>query len=71
MIILSESQIQRQDIVDNAIFRLVQDINPSPQVIDWDIEMIGNIRDEIEYWLVERLKVCKPEEFYFFQEESK
>ena len=44
---MTDEQLERQDFVDNAIFSLIQDINPTAEAISWDIEMIGNIRDVI------------------------
>lgn len=44
---LTDEQLKRQDFVDNAIFSLIQHLNPTDQVIDWDIEMIGNVRDAL------------------------
>lgn len=54
---LSESQLKRQDFVDNAIYELLHTLNPSQQEIEWDIEVIGGIRDVIRHWLVERLAI--------------
>ncbi|MDP3049698.1 MAG: hypothetical protein Q8N12_09785, partial [Thermodesulfovibrionales bacterium] len=54
---LTAEQIKRQDSVDNAIYQLVREINPTADEIRWDIEMIGEVRDVIEDWLVERLKI--------------
>jgi hypothetical protein len=45
---LSDSQIKRQDNVDNAIYDLLNEVNPSQQKIEWNIEMIGEIRDLIQ-----------------------
>lgn len=61
---LSDRQLRRQDLVDNAIFTLLQRLNPTNKPIDWNIEMIGEIRDNIRYWLVERLKICEEMAFY-------
>jgi len=61
---LNNKQIERQDYVDNAVFQLIRDINPISKDISWNIEMIGEIRDNIRYWLVERLKVCEEMTFY-------
>ena len=66
---LSDEQISRQDFVDNAVFQLIQDINPTSKELSWDIEMIGEIRDNIRYWLVERLKICEEMTFYPYIEE--
>lgn len=38
---LTEEQIKRQDYVDNAIYQLIQSVNPTDKDIAWDIEMIG------------------------------
>ncbi|MDO9289891.1 MAG: hypothetical protein Q7T83_13990, partial [Thermodesulfovibrionales bacterium] len=42
---LTEEQIKRQDSVDNAIYQLIQELNPTADEIRWDIEMIGEVRD--------------------------
>ena len=60
---LTEEQIKRQDYVDNAIYQLVREINPVDKEIAWDIEMIGDVRDVIEDWLVERLKLTDEQVF--------
>jgi hypothetical protein len=44
---LNKKQIERQDFVDNVIFELLQTVNPTNQKLDWDIEIIGRIRDMI------------------------
>jgi hypothetical protein len=61
---LTEDQINRQDFVDNGIFDLVKRLIPSTKEIEWDIEMIGDIRDTIQHWLVDRYKIAEELEFY-------
>jgi len=61
---LTDERIKRQDFVDNAVFDLICEINPADKNLEWNIEMIGEIRDDIRYWLVERLKVCEEMTFY-------
>ncbi len=61
---LTEEQIKRQDSVDNAIYQLIQELNPTADEIRWDIEMIGDVRDVIEDWMVERLKITDEKSFY-------
>jgi len=56
---LTDKQLERQDFVDNAIFSLIQQLNPTNQVIDWDIEMIGNVRDSIVEDLQNKLKITE------------
>jgi hypothetical protein len=60
----SEDQIKRQDFVDNEIYDLVKRLIPSTRAIEWDIEMIADIRDTIQHWLVDRYKIVNELEFY-------
>jgi hypothetical protein len=43
---------------------LISDINPTSTELFWNIEMIGEVRDNIRYWFVERLKICEEMAFY-------
>jgi hypothetical protein len=61
---LSEGQIKRQDFVDNQIYDLVKRLIPSTREIEWDIEMIADIRDTIQHWLVDQYKIVDEFEFY-------
>ncbi len=64
MKIFSEDQIKRQDFVDNEIYDLVKRLNPSKREIEWDIEMIGDVRDTIQHWLFDRYRPFDELEFY-------
>ncbi len=66
---LSKEQIKRQDLVDNAIFQLIQEVNPSNTDISWNIELIGTIRDAMQTIFVENLALCNKETFYPFLKE--
>ena len=61
---LKEDQIKRQDFVDNQIYDVVRRLIPSEREIEWDIEMIADIRDTIQHWLVDRYKMVDELEFY-------
>ena len=61
---LTKKQIERQDFVDNEIYRLLQTLNPSGRSINWNIEAIASIREQIRHWLVERYKVTDERPFY-------
>ena len=69
MLKFTEEQLRRQDFVDNGIFDLIQNLNPTSTEIEWDIEVIGQIRDRIRYLLVERLQICDEMSFYPYLEE--
>lgn len=60
---LTDEQIDRQDLVDNAIFSLLNEIIPSKVDLNWDIELIGNVRDCIQREFTER-NICSAQEFY-------
>jgi hypothetical protein len=60
----TEDQINRQDFVDNGIYDLVKRLTPSTKKIEWGIEMIADIRDTIQHWLVDKYKIVDEFEFY-------
>ncbi|MDP8228233.1 MAG: hypothetical protein P9M15_02130 [Candidatus Electryoneaceae bacterium] len=68
---LTESQITRQDYVDNKIFELIHNLIPSDKELDWNLEMIADIRETIRYWLVDRCQLLDEQEFYPFIEEGR
>jgi DNA polymerase sigma len=61
---LSEEQIKRQDFVDNEIYDLVKRLTPLKSEIEWNIEMIGEIRDTIQHWLIDKYKIVDELEYY-------
>ena len=63
---LTEEQIRRQDLVDNAIYQLIQIVSPDDKNIEWDISMIGDVRDVIREWIVEIMKITDEQTFYSF-----
>ena len=68
---LNAAQLERQDLVDSLILQLIEDLTPYENLIQHDAEMIGEVRDVIGHWLVERLEIMSAQEFYpTLQEES-
>ena len=61
---LTRNELERQDFVDNRIFELLRSVNPSMRSLRWNIEMIGDVRDVIETWLVHRHQCCSSQAFY-------
>jgi DNA polymerase sigma len=61
---LTKHQIDQQDMIDNCIYHFIQSINPSDKEISWDIEMIGDVRDVLKEWFVDRLNLTTEQEFY-------
>ena len=62
---LTKIQIDQQDFVDNTIFDSLKTLNPTTKELDWDIEMIGSIRDVIQGWIIEKMD-CSEQEFYSY-----
>lgn len=67
---LTEKEINRQDYVDNQIYKLIVEINPTQALIPWDIEMIGDIRNKLKIWIVDEMALCEEQEFYPYVEEE-
>ncbi len=61
---LTKNQLKRQDFVDNTIHELLRSLNPSQEEIEWNIELIGEIRDVVRQVLVEHLEVTDEMTFY-------
>jgi len=59
---LTQKQIERQDFVDNSIFALLQTLNTTDKLIDWDIEIIA------EKWLEMKNVGRRGVEYYFKRE---
>jgi hypothetical protein len=59
-----KQKIEQQDLVDNAIFDLIQTLNPTDKKIEWDIKHITEIRMVLENLYVNELKLCTEDEFY-------
>ncbi len=61
---LTKKQIERQDFVDNEVFELIQKLLPSSKKIEWDIEVIGTVRDAIREQIVDKQKLMSESRFY-------
>lgn len=57
----NEEVARRQDLVDNAIFEMLRDV--SINEIEWDIEMIGAVRDTV-FQVLEKKYGTKESVFY-------
>jgi hypothetical protein len=62
-----EYETYRQDKVDNAIFDMVKDITPIGY-LQWDMELIGEIRDVILEYVVNQKKWMTEQQFYPYRE---
>ncbi len=60
---MSDAQIERQDFVDNQIFNVLNKLNPTRANLDWDIEMIADVRDCIQAWITEKVAI-DAQDFY-------
>ncbi len=56
--------IARQDFVDNKIFELVNELLPQHKKIDWDIEVIADVRDAVFSAVSEKVGGLGERKFY-------
>ncbi len=63
---LTKKQLERQDFVDNEVFDLIKKLIPADKAkkLQWDIEMIGEVRDMIRIYAVNHKKLMSEQEFY-------
>jgi hypothetical protein len=57
-------KIERWDLVDNSIFELLNNLNPTDKKINWDIKIISEIRLSIQNYFTDELKICTKRKFY-------
>lgn len=63
---LIREDIERQDFVDNEIYELINQLNPTSKNIEWNIENIARIRDLLKEVYVDEMNICTEFEFYPF-----
>ena len=59
-----KQKFEQWDFVDNAIFDLIQKLNPGKNKIKWDIAPVSEIRQLLVDFYVNELKLCTEDEFY-------
>lgn len=64
MKILTKKSLERQDFVDNEIFKLIQKLVPASKQLEWNIEIIGAVRDAIREQIVDDKKIMEEDQFY-------
>jgi len=58
------AKIERWDFVDNTIYDMIVELNPSKKELQWDIKPISEVREVLIQYLVEELKLCTEDDFY-------
>ncbi len=61
---LTKKQIERQDFVDNQIFELLNNLLPPSKQMEWDIEVIAEVRDTIQTQIVDNQQAMSEAKFY-------
>ena len=59
-----KQKIKQWDLVDNAIYNLITELNPSTEEIRWETHWINEFRVVLTNLYVNVLKLCTEEEFY-------
>lgn len=61
---LTKKELERQDFVDNEVFELIQKLLPANRKLEWNIEIIGAVRDAIQTEVVNERKLVSEMNFY-------
>jgi hypothetical protein len=61
---LTKKQIERQDFVDNSIFELLCTLNPTNNSLQWDIEIIAEIRENIRLYFEKNINGFSEQKYY-------
>lgn len=61
---LTNKQISRQDFVDNNVYELLNALIAPAKKLDWNIEIIGNIREAIRQEVVNNRKTMSEQKLY-------
>ena len=64
----TEKEAERQDCVDSAIANLIAELIPDDSTFDWDIELVGEVRDALQEVIVDRMGAMTEQEFYPYRE---
>jgi hypothetical protein len=64
----TRKETERQDQVDGMIMEVILRCAPYDAEIDWDIGLIGVVRDAIQEVLVDELKIMTEQEFYPYRD---
>jgi hypothetical protein len=65
---LTQEQIERQDFVDNTVYDFIRELTGQPS--EWNIEMVGAVRDAVREVIVDELGRMTEQEFYPFLKEA-
>lgn len=65
----TRAETARQDLVDEQISLLITTLIPADCEFDWDIELIGIIRDALQEVIVDEMGAMTEQEFYPYLEE--
>ena len=57
-------KLERWDFVDNTIYDMIVELNPSKQELKWNIKPISEVRELLINYFVEELKICTEDDFY-------
>jgi len=63
-------KLNQQDFVDNVINDMIVMLNPSDKKLHWNINIISQIRNIVNRYFVEDLRLCADGEFYPYIDEE-
>ena len=66
---LTKKQIEQQDFIDNSIFDLLHKLNPTNNKLEWDIEIISEIREMIRLYFEKSFNDFSEQTYYSYLKE--
>jgi hypothetical protein len=66
---LTKKQIERQDFVDNSIFELLNNLNTTIQKLEWNIEIISEVREVVRLYFEKTFDGFSEQDYYPYMQD--
>jgi hypothetical protein len=67
---LTKEELEQQDFIDSSILELINRVNPTENVIAYDGEIVGKVRDTLIDIFTKDLSLCTEYSFYPYLKEE-
>jgi hypothetical protein len=61
---LTKAELEQQDFIDSSIMELINKVNPTENVIDYNGHIVGKVRDTLIEIFTKDLSLCTERELY-------
>jgi DNA polymerase sigma len=60
----TKAELEQQDFIDSSIMELINKVNPTDKIINYDGHIVGKVRDALIEIFTEDLSLCTERRFY-------